>query len=178
MSNFTSISPEQLTDNAFRLIGKDWMLVTSANNDCMTYGKDYNTMTASWGGVGILWGKPVAFIFIRPQRHTFAFTEQNDRMTLSFFDESHRDALSFCGKYSGRDKDKAAECGLTPLCDTNTNGCAVWFDEARLVMKVRKLYADDIKKDAFIDPSCLKNYGADDFHKMYVCEIEEVLIRD
>lgn len=177
MSAFKKISPEELSDNAFKLIGKDWMLVTSANDDGLTCGKDYNTMTASWGGIGILWNKPAAFVFIRPQRHTFTFTEANDRMTLSFFDESYRPALSYCGKFSGREKDKAADCGLTPVFDTTADGRAVWFDEAKLVLKVKKLYEDDLKKDAFTDKSCLANYKADDFHKMYICAIEEVLVR-
>lgn len=178
MSEFKKILPEELTDNAFRLISKDWMLVTSASApENLACGKNYNTMTASWGGVGFLWNKPVAFVFIRPQRHTFTFTEQNDRMTLSFFDEFYRSALAYCGKFSGREKDKAAECGLTPVSDKTENGAAVWFEEARLVLKTKKLYEDNLKKDAFLDAACLESYKAGDFHKMYICEIEEVLIR-
>lgn len=178
MSDFRHISPNEITDNSFKLIGKDWMLVTSADeSERLAGGKSYNTMTASWGGVGILWNKPVAFVFIRPQRHTFGFIERNSRLTLSFFDESYRSALSYCGKYSGRDVDKAAECGLTPVSDNTDAGAAVWFSEARLVLKVKKLYEDDLKEASFIDSSCLANYKAGDFHKMYICEIEDVLTR-
>ena len=178
MAEFKSIRPEELTENPFRLIGKDWMLVTSANpGEGLAGGVDYNTMTASWGGVGILWGKPVAFVFVRPQRHTFTFTEQNKRMTLSFFDESYRDALNFCGTKSGRDYDKAKECGLTPVSDTDGDGRAVWFDEAKLVLKTKKLYAKPFDKDAFLDEAALACYPADDFHIAYVCEIEEVLVK-
>lgn len=179
MSEFRSITPEALTDNVFRLIGKDWMLVTSAaDTDSLAGGKDYNTMTASWGGTGILWNKPVAFVFIRPQRHTFGFTEENDRLTLSFFDEKYRAALAFCGKESGRNCDKAAECGLTPVSDHTEAGRAVWFDEARLVLKCRKLYADFLRREAALSEIVTCQYSADDWHKMYVCEIEEVLLRD
>lgn len=178
MSDFTHISPNEITDNAFKLIGKDWMLVTSADeSDTLDCGKTYNTMTASWGGVGFMWNKPVAFIFIRPQRHTFSFIERNSRLTLSFFDETYRPALSYCGNFSGRDVDKAAKCGLTPVSDNTDSGAAVWFDEARLVMKVKKLYAEVLTEDSFIDRSCLVNYKAGDFHKMYVCEIEDVLVK-
>lgn len=178
MSNFTKISPEQITDNSFKLIGKDWMLVTSADeSENLSGGKNYNTMTASWGGVGIMWNKPVAFVFIRPQRHTFPFIERNSRLTLSFFDESYRPALSYCGTFSGRDVDKAEKCGLTPVSDINSDGSAVWFGEARLVMKVKKLYEDDLHEASFIDKSCLSTYKAGDFHRMYICEIEEVLVK-
>ena len=48
------IKPEELQKNPFQMIGKEWLLVTAEKE-----GKA-NTMTASWGGVGIMWGKPVA----------------------------------------------------------------------------------------------------------------------
>ncbi len=179
MNEFRSIRPEELSGNPFRLIGHDWMLVTSADpGDGLEGGKDYNTMTASWGGMGILWGGPVAFVFIRPQRHTFGFTEKNDRLTLSFFGEEYRDALNYCGSKSGRDVDKAAACGLTPVSDTDAHGRAVWFDEAKIVLKTRKLYAEPIRADAFLDADARAVYPKDDFHTAYVCAIEEVLVRD
>ena len=105
---YYAVLPEQIQDNPFKLIGKDWALVTSGTKD------SFNTMTVSWGGVGVMWGKPVAFTFIRPQRHTFGFIENNNYFTMSFFDEEYRDALNFCGTKSGRDDDKPKETGLTP----------------------------------------------------------------
>ncbi len=178
MSDFIKINPQEISANPFKLIGNDWMLVTSAN-DCETLrgGTDYNTMTASWGGLGVLWNKPVAFIFIRPQRHTFCFTEKNDRITLSFFGEEYRKALSFCGKQSGRDFDKAKECNLTPVFDKTEYGRAVWFSEAKLVLKARKLYTEFLNKKSFISEDALENYKSGDFHMMYICEIEEVLLK-
>lgn len=89
------IKPEELTDNPIKLIGKDWMLVTAGTPG------EFNTMTASWGGVGFLWNKPVAFVFVRHERYTFAFTEREEVMTLSFFDEKYRKALSLLGTKSG-----------------------------------------------------------------------------
>ena len=179
MAEFRTVTPQELAENPFRLIGKDWMLVTSANDGAgFRGGEDYNTMTASWGGVGILWNKPVAFVFIRPQRHTFKFTEKNKRLTLSFFGEDYRPALSYCGKFSGLEKDKAADCGLTPVSDTDADGRAVWFDEARIVMKTRKLYESYLDETAFLEPELLENYKSKDFHKMYICEIEQVLVKD
>lgn len=179
MANFKKISPEEITDNPFKLIGKDWMLVTSAKSDGnLVCGDGYNTMTASWGGVGVLWGKPVAYVFIRPQRHTFTFTEENGTMTLSFFGEEYRSALAFCGKASGRDVDKAAECGLTPVSESGESGRSVWFNEARLVMNVKKLYSEFLSPAAFEKGDTLGCYDAGDFHKMYICEITGVLVRE
>ena len=99
-------------------------------------------------------------------------------MTLSFFDESYRPALSYCGKFSGRDVDKAKECGLTAAADRNENGRAVWFDEARLVIKAKKLYAEWIKPESMTDPAPMYTYANGDFHKMYVCEITDVLVKE
>lgn len=176
MSEFRTITPEEFSGNPFTLIGRDWMLVTAANpGDGLRGGEDYNTMTASWGGMGILWGKPVAFVFVRPQRHTFSFTEKNDRLTLSFFGPEYREALNFCGTKSGRDCDKAVECGLTPLSETDENGRAVWFREARLVLLTRKLYAKPFDPEAFLDRGSRDMYPKDDFHTVYVCEIEKIL---
>ncbi|MBR6709614.1 MAG: flavin reductase family protein [Clostridia bacterium] len=169
MSNLISLSPQELTDNLFSLIGHDWMLITAADPS----GK-WNTMTASWGCAGILWNKPVAICFVRPQRYTDEFIRQSDHLTLSFFDESMRDALRFCGSKSGRDYDKAAETGLIP--EVLPSG-SVSFAQARLTLDCRRLYADVLRKDSFLDPSLLANYPIDDFHHVYVCEIEKVWAR-
>lgn len=178
MNRFEHISPYELSENPLGMIGRDWMLVSAAKDtDGELCGNDYNTMTASWGGVGVLWGKPVAFVFIRPERHTFAFTEESEYMTLSFFGGEKRDELTYCGRNSGRDTDKATECGLTPVFESDESGRSVYFDEAVTVLKLRKLYADDIKESAFLDTAPLSYYEKDGYHKMYVCEITDVLVR-
>ena len=107
MTKFQKITPEEITRNPFTLIGKDWLLVTAEKDGRA------NTMTASWGGLGVLWGKPVAFIFIRPQRYTKEFLEAGDRFSLSILDETHRRTLSYLGSVSGRDEDKIKKSGLT-----------------------------------------------------------------
>jgi len=172
MKGFHSLPVRELAW-AFYLIGKEWLLITASGKD--ETGKEItNTMTASWGGVGILWNRPVAFCFIRPQRYTFTLTEQADRFSLSVLPEGYRAALQLCGTRSGRDTDKFREAGLTPSEHLGVPYPA----EARLVLVCRKLYADDLKKDCFVDPTLLGNYKANDFHRMYVIEIEEVWEKD
>ncbi len=157
------IDPKELKPNAIRLIGEEWMLVTAGDID------SFNTMTASWGALGELWFKPVAFVFIRPQRYTREFVEKNDVLTLSFFPEKYRKALGFCGSHSGRTTDKIAETGLTPY-ETETSGIA--FREASIVLECRKLYRQEMEADAFIDKTIIeKAYPAGDFHTTYVVEI-------
>lgn len=161
------ILPTKLTQNIFKMIGSDWMLITAGGTD------SYNTMTASWGGMGVLWNKSVAFIFVRPQRHTYGFVEVNDGFTLSFFDEQHRDALQFCGSHSGRDCDKAKTCGLTPI---TING-KISFEQARLIFVCTKLYGQNLCAENFVQSSLLPTfYPNSDFHKMYVGEITNIYI--
>lgn len=172
MQNFHKLAPQEL-DGVFDLIGKDWMLITVAGkSEC---GEDVvNTMTASWGGMGFLWNRPVAFCFVRPQRYTFALTEQSERFSLSFFDESYRGALRLCGTKSGRDLNKFEAAGLTPKLHEGTPIIA----EARLNLICRKLYADTLREEGFALPELLQNYSAGDYHRMYVVEIEQILERD
>ena len=170
MEGFREIAATE-TENAARLIGKDWMLITVRDEK---QGR-VNAMTASWGCMGVLWNKPVCTVFIRPQRHTYTMTESNDRLALAFFDESYRPALRHFGTKSGRDEDKFAATGLTR---THHENGTLYPAEARMVIFCRKLYSDMLRKDAFLDSSLLSNYPADDFHRMYVCEIEEVWVRE
>lgn len=163
------IKPQELAENAIKLIGKDWMLITAGNMS------DFNMMTASWGSLGEIWGVPAAFVFIRPQRYTFEFAEREDMLTLSFFEEKYRPALQLCGTKSGRDIDKVTESALTPYA-TGTGNVA--FEEASIVMECRKVYADDIKEGAFVDKDNIsKWYPQKDFHRMYILEIVNVWVK-
>jgi flavin reductase (DIM6/NTAB) family NADH-FMN oxidoreductase RutF len=162
------VRPDALTDNAFKLIGKDWMLITTGLPG------SFNTMTASWGGLGVLWEHTVAFCFIRPTRYTYEFMERSPVFTLSFFEERHRKALSFCGSHSGRDTDKIAGSGLTPEHD----GDFIYFAEARLVLLCRKIYFQDISPDCFLDPKIHNLYPGRDYHRMYVGEIVKCLMKE
>ena len=169
-SAFVSVAPATLPDNFFSRIGDDWMLITARSS-----AGEVNTMTASWGCAGILWNKPVAICFIRPQRHTYGIVEDSDTLSLSFFPKGeYRDALRYCGTKSGRDGDKFAATGLT--VETAKSG-APFVAEANLVLVCRKLYADDLKENCFIEPELLKNYAAKDYHRFYICEITEVLVK-
>lgn len=145
----------------FHMIGNEWMLITAGDSHA------FNTMTASWGGIGVLWGKNVATVYIRPERFTKEFVDQNGLFTLSFFDETYRKALQFCGSNSGRDCDKTKETGLTPWFTDNTTA----FQEAKLVLICRKLYSQKLTPECTIDPEIKKWYQKEGWHTMYVAEI-------
>ena len=154
-------------ENVFELIGKEWMLVAAGTPE------HFNMMTASWGGIGWLWNKPVAFVFVRPERYTHEFIERNERLTLSFYEETYRKALQLCGAKSGRDTDKVAATGLTPL---PLESGAMTFAEARLTIEGRKLFKAPMLEHHFLDRELLDRwYGAHGgLHDVYVVEIENV----
>ncbi len=167
MNAFQKISPENLVDNPFKLIGKDWMLITAGTKE------SFNTMTGAWGGLGVLWSKNICFCVIRPNRYTYEFMERSDVFTLSFLEEQYRDALTYCGTKSGRDVNKTAETNLTPVF----NDDSIYFAEARLVLVCRKIYFQDILPANFISPEIDEFYPLKDYRRMYVGEIARCLSR-
>lgn len=167
---FTRIDPTAVKENLIKLIALDWMLVTAGNK------QDFNTMTANWGGAGYLWNKPVAFVFVRPERYTYEFMERSDLFTLSFFDEKYREALNICGTKSGRDCNKVAEASLNPCFTALDNPT---FKEAGLVIECRKLYAKMLTESEFIDKTIFNTHYAKKggLHKMYIAEIINVWVK-
>lgn len=156
-------------DDVFSLIGDRWMLVAATDKDGKT-----NAMTASWGGLGVLWGKKVAFVFIRPQRYTKKFVDDAENFSLSFFEESYKPMLGYMGKVSGKNEDKIKKSGLTVQYK---DGAPV-FKEASLTLICRKMYRQTLEEDCFIDKTNIgKWYPQKDYHDMYVAEIVDEIIR-
>ncbi|HAH60793.1 MAG TPA: flavin reductase [Treponema sp.] len=170
MNTFHTIKPEDFNESAFRLIGKEWMLITAENNGRL------NTMTASWGGVGVLWNKNVAFIFVRKSRYTKGFIDNSAAFSLSILDHGkYAKTLSYLGTVSGRDEDKILKSGLTVA----HAGSTPYFDEASAVLVCKKLYRQPIEAKNFIAPDIdAACYADKDYHDMYVGEITQLLVRD
>ncbi len=160
------INIRDLKESAVKMISDDWALLTAGNE------QGFNTMTVSWGGLGELWGKDVAFVFVRPQRYTKEFIDREGKMTLSFFGGKHKKEMAFCGRMSGRDCDKMKETGLSPIFEDGT----VYIKDAEYVLILKTLAATDIKPedifDKTIDSDCYQNK---DYHKVYICEIVKTL---
>ena len=144
------VDPKELEFNVFSAIGDQWMLITAGDEE------QCNTMTASWGGLGILWGSPIAIAYIRPQRYTKEFVDREEYFTLSFFGPEYRPQLALCGSKSGRDVDKVAECGFTVA-------------RKRMAQRMNPSYIpEDVRE---------KWYQEGDYHTMYIGEIVEALVK-
>ena len=163
---FREISPKEIQGNLIDLISNEWMLITAGDQD------SYNTMTASWGFAGEVWGNDSAIALIRPQRYTMEFVDKNDYFTLSFYGDN-KQIHSVCGKMSGRDVDKAALCSLTPVFSET----APYFQEARLVIVCKKQYVQQMSKKCFVDKEPLERCYNDDLHYMIIGKIEKVLVK-
>lgn len=162
------IDVNQINSNTFDMISKQWMLI-SATADGKT-----NAMTASWGGLGFLWGKNVAFVFIRPQRYTKELVDKAQTLSLSFFSSQYRDMLSYMGKACGRVEDKIKKAGLTVSIEND----APVFEQAEMTLVCKKLYAQNLEKECFIQKDSIEKwYPQNDFHTMYVVEIEKVMVK-
>ncbi|MGN0144667.1 MAG: flavin reductase family protein [Clostridium sp.] len=169
MDNYREIKPEEFNESTFKLIGKDWMLITAEKDNKV------NTMTASWGGFGVLFNKNVVYTVIRPQRYTKEFVDNSDTFSLTFFDESFRKKLSYLGTVSGRDEDKIAKADLSVKYENNTP----YFEEAKIVIICRKIYAQEFKSECFIaDGIDEKVYPNKDYHTLYISEIEKIYVRE
>jgi len=164
--NFIKINPKEIKGNVFKIIEDEWMLITAGSIN------SYNTMTANWGFMGILWYKPIAVCFIRPQRFTLNFVEKNEYYTLSFFEEKYRNILKFCGSNSGRNCNKAKETGLIPISTELGN---VTFSQAQMVLECKKIYADNIRENNLIEKELNSEiYPSKDFHRFFFGEIINV----
>lgn len=167
---FQEIKITELKENPFDLIGKQWLLVTAGKED-----GSCNTMTASWGGLGVMWGKDVAFIVIRPQRYTKEFIDSSSTLSLSILPKGHKEEYGYLGRVSGRDEDKIKKTGLTVLRDGETP----YFEEAKLVLICEKLFAQPYAPESFLDQEIVEKWYPDkDFHTMYICEIKKILVKE
>ena len=166
---FKEIKIEDLSFNPFNKIGKQWMLLSAGTEE------NCNTMTASWGGLGIMWGKQAATVYIRPQRYTKEFVDNSELFTISFLTEDYRKALNFCGSFSGREvKDKWEMAGLHPVAVDGTVG----VDEAEMIFVCKKMYHQEMKPECFDAPeNDAKWYPDKDYHTMYIAEIQKVLVK-
>ena len=155
----------EFTVDAFGLYAKKWALLTAGNKD------SFNTMTVSWGGMGTIWGKPVATVYVRPSRYTHEFMDREGYFTVSFFPEEYRKVLGVLGSKSGRDMDKMNGSGLTAKALQES----VTFEEAEITLVCRKMFMQRLEPSNITDPDAAKFYAGDAPHDMYIGEVVDII---
>ena len=162
------ISFDELNAKTHHLWAKQWLLLTAGDFET----GDFNTMTVGWGSLGTMWGRPFTQVVVRPVRYTYGFMEKYDTFTLCAFPMHYHRALNLLGTKSGRDGDKIAEAGLTPIPSMHV--AAPGFAEAELILECRKIYWDDMDPAHFLDPRIDDNYPDKDYHRIYFGQIMAV----
>lgn len=168
LTGYKQIAPDKIPGNIIKMLSQDWMLITAGNKD------QFNMMTASWGGLGVLYGKPTATCFINPTRYTYQLMEKNDTYTLTFYTEAYREALQYCGSNSGKNTDKVKGSGLSPI--TTPDGSQA-FSEAWLIIECRKLVSQSITPEAISNEEVKEQWAGKQLHKMYIGEIINVWVK-
>ena len=168
LPGYKRIDPTKIPGNIIKMLSEDWMLITGCD------GSTFNPMTASWGGLGYLYNRPVAFCFINPSRHTYTLMENGDTYTLTFYTETYCDALNYCGSHSGKDGDKVKGAGLTPI--TTPSGSKA-FSEAWMIIECKKLVAQPLQQGAIYDTELRHKWDGQKMHQMYIGEIINVWVK-
>ena len=169
-NQYRQIQPCEVQGNPFEMLGKRWALVTAGDENGI------NTMTVSWGMLGVMWGQDVVQVVIRPQRYTKEFVDRTGRFTLSFYGPDAKPTLGYFGKVSGRDEDKIAKAGWKP----RLFGKAPAFEGAELVFSCRILHSQRLNPEGFApDANCDERwYPEKDYHEMYIATIEQVFVKE
>lgn len=166
--SYKKIDINDIVLNPFKTIGKDWLLISALKDDKV------NTMTASWGGIGVIWNKNVVTVYIRPQRYTREFIDASDYFSLTFF-ENYKKELGVLGSKSGRDGDKIKEVGF----DIEILENQPTFKQGKMTFICKKLYRGEIAPECFIDKNLdSQNYPAQDYHYIYIGEIKSIYVNE
>lgn len=147
-----------------RMLSGDGVLLNSSRSDGAV-----NTMTIGWATFGVIWGRPMAIVFVRPSRYTYGLMEETPDFTVNVLPDHMREDLAFCGSHSGREIDKFAARHLTLVSAQEVRTPAI--EEATIVFECRTLHRNDVVPEA-LDPAVIESYYPQgDFHRCYFGEI-------
>ncbi len=153
------------TADVFKQFSTDWAIAAAGKPG------DGNGMTIAWGGMGTIWNKPVVTLYVRPCRYTHDFLEREDYFTVTFYDEKYREALNIMGTKSGKDCDKAALAGLTPVAV----GESIGYAEAKVTVLCRKIYTQELELSLMPADVVQRQYPDNEPHTMYIGEVVEII---
>ncbi len=161
------ISPDEFEINPFKKLKDEWALLSAGTTD------KCNTMTISWGGLGVIWGRYVATVYVRPTRYTYELCEENDYFTVSFPVDGFKKDMGLLGSISGRDCDKLSKTSM----DMSFYDGIPFIEQSELVFICKKLYYSDLEPQNFLDDNIESNYPNKDYHRIYIGEIIKILGR-
>jgi flavin reductase (DIM6/NTAB) family NADH-FMN oxidoreductase RutF len=167
---FDNIAPATMTDNVFKLVGEDFMLITSGTET------NYNTMTAGWGGWGVVFNAPATWCVLRANRYTLEYIRNTKTYTLTFFEDEYNGQVLHFGMASGRDSDKMKTHQLTAVTTPLGN---IAYKEASLIIECELTQLTTVQPDDFYTDEAkafiASGYeDAKDYHKLVFGKITNV----
>jgi flavin reductase (DIM6/NTAB) family NADH-FMN oxidoreductase RutF len=156
------IEPAMLSLRPFHILDQEWALLVGGR-------EKPNPMTVSWGGLGTLWNRPVATVYVRPTRFTFSLLEREPEFTLNVLPASMKGALDLCGTKSGRELDKWEAAGISPEASEKVGVPRV--RGAELSLECRVIATFTVEPSRFLDPSIESLYPLSDYHRVFVGEV-------
>ena len=180
--------------NAFRSIGKEFMEIVVANNDAPD--AKPNAMTAAWGGLGVMWNLPVAWVVVRGEGYRFSrhLLDREPMFSLCFLGDEHAKAKGYLGTAHGwDDPDKIASAGLTlgyNRIQTDRGSVAgngegaegihvPFIEESELVLFCEKVVEQQLPEEGFLDKDIWeKHYTTQDEHRLYIAEIRAAFVKE
>jgi flavin reductase (DIM6/NTAB) family NADH-FMN oxidoreductase RutF len=153
-----------LTETLARLEDPGLLLVTAGADGRA------NAMTIGWATIGIIWGKKIMNVLVRPSRYTYTLLGQSDSFTVCVPAPAMRQAVEYCGQYSGRDGDKLAACNLALLPSLGVKtpalaGCPVIYE-------CRVVHTNDVNPPTLARD--ITAYPTGNFHRIFSGEIVAV----
>ena len=131
-----------------------------------------NAMIIGWGSVGVIWGRPMWTVLVRPSRYTYPFIEETGVFTVNVPSDKLRTWVSVCGTQSGRDIDKFGDYDIATSPGRTVP--VVTIDACPLVYECRVLHYNDLIP-ANLDPEVdARAYPQGDYHRIYHGEITAV----
>jgi flavin reductase (DIM6/NTAB) family NADH-FMN oxidoreductase RutF len=131
-----------------------------------------NTMAIGWGTIGMIWGKPMFIVLVRPSRYTHGLVEQADDFTVNVPPPELSDVVAFCGKVSGRDHDKFKEKGLIAVPGKKVKSPII--EQCVIHYECRVVHKNNVQKDKLASSIISSYYPKGDFHTVYFGEIVAV----
>jgi flavin reductase (DIM6/NTAB) family NADH-FMN oxidoreductase RutF len=147
-----------------RRLRQDGLLLVSAGRSGTP-----NVMTIGWGSIGVMWGRPVFTVMVRPSRHTYKLLEEVAEFTVNVPPAGLAAATQYCGTVSGADRDKFREMSLEPIRSREVTPpiirqCVVHY-ECRVVHRC------DMAAEALVPVLHEEFYPGGNFHRYYFGEI-------
>ena len=167
MSNKVEISYTEYLEETLDVMKKMGLLLVSVD----TEGKP-NTMTIGWGTVGIIWGKPIFVVLVRPSRYTYGLMEETEDFTVNVPTSDLADVVAFCGIESGRDHDKFTEKGLVAVPGRKVKSPII--EQCVIHYECKVVHKNDVLKDKLAGDITRSSYPGGDFHTLYYGEILSV----